>query len=112
MRSCEAVGGTAFVAESGLLPFEKHSLPSVPEGPGIYLFLDDGNRILFIGHAGGGPGLAGEIESRFNSGLWPEVSRFKWAATRDLGIPQRLAANLVREFDPPFNRPALDRIAS
>ena len=99
----------AFAAESALLPFRKRSLSSIPSADGIYLFLDERGRILYIGSSGEGHGLARRIEEQFNSSLWPEVTHFKWAVLGDPKASDRLCRNLVREFDPPFNRQVLVR---
>lgn len=105
-------GGTAFATESGLLPFCKDTLDAVPQDAGIFLFLDERGKILYIGSARLPLGLASCIEAQYNTNHWPEVTHFKWAATRDRINPERLAENLVQRFNPPFNRPVLEAMAS
>ena len=95
---------TVFERESGRLPFEKSALHGVPDRAGLYLFLDAGGEIIYIGTAGPVPGLGHALREQFNSGLWTEVTHFKWAVTGEPTPAERLARSLIREFDPPFNR--------
>ena len=97
-------GVTVFESESGRIPFGKTSVDAVPDEAGLYLFLDVHGEIIYIGTSGDVPGLGRCVREQFNSGLWPEVTHFKWAVTGEPSPAQRLARNLIREFDPPLNR--------
>lgn len=104
-------GESAFKVESGPLPLEKRTLEAVPDDPGIYLLLDDRGKIIYIGWASGKPGLLRAIEARRKAHPWPEVTHFKWAATRAPLSPEHLAGGLIRKFDPPLNRQVLEPVA-
>lgn len=95
---------TVFEAESGRLPFTKRAVDAVPDEAGLYLFLDTRGEIIYIGTSGTWPGLGECIREQFNSGRWSEVTHFKWAITGEPTPAQRLARNLIQEFDPLFNR--------
>ena len=112
MLSTIHYSASVFSRESRLVSFSKQGLQTVPDGPGIYIFLDDRGKILFIGFAGPIPGLAHRVEAQYNTGLWPEVTHFKWALTPSHERPEQIVERLVREFNPPFNRHALESAAS
>jgi excinuclease ABC subunit C len=91
-------------------------LKALPETPGVYFFLDEGGKILYIGKA---TSLRDRVRSYFSQDLMetrgPKLVRMKdearrvgWRGSDSVLEALILESRLIRELQPPYNTDAKD----
>ncbi|WP_220150460.1 excinuclease ABC subunit UvrC [Gaiella occulta] len=86
----------------------REQLGTLPRGPGVYLFRDEGDDVLYVGKA---KSLRARVRSYFNRGdqrlgidrMVGRVRRIEVIVTRSEAEALHLEQNLVKRHRPPFN---------
>ncbi|MDD5638391.1 MAG: GIY-YIG nuclease family protein, partial [Candidatus Pacebacteria bacterium] len=82
-------------------------IKNLPKSPGVYIFLDKNNKVLYVGRASS---LKNRLSSYFQKNLEPRIQEFvnlaekiKYIKTQNLLEAVILEANLIKKYLPKYN---------
>lgn len=87
--------------DSGILEFLPHRLEEVPEGPGVYLLLSAGQKVIYVGEAGEG-GLRDTLWELYEEQVFSGASAFRYLTTADREAAAQLAQELIQRHKPTY----------
>jgi excinuclease UvrABC nuclease subunit len=73
-----------------------------PASPGVYVFLDDANEVIYVGSTGHAK-LAREIKSKWNTGTDLGALRYRWFRTDSDDAANQIEAEWLRKYQPRNN---------
>lgn len=73
-----------------------------PDKAGVYMFLDDGEEVLYVGKASGGR-LREEIKAKRNTSADRGVTKYRWFRTNNDEVAKDLEADWIKKYQPRNN---------
>ena len=74
-----------------------------PSSPGVYLFLDDADEVIYVGSTHHGK-LVCEINSRWNTGNDIGALRYRWFRTDSDDAAHQIGGDWIGKYQPRNNR--------
>ena len=87
---------------SGLIEFIPENVEKVPEGPGVFLIIASGQKVMYVGKT---------TDNSLRESLWNVLEEqpfgateyFKYIAEDDAAKADEIAASLIADLKPPHN---------
>ncbi|MFQ5743347.1 MAG: hypothetical protein ACE5HV_07135 [Acidobacteriota bacterium] len=89
-------------ADSGLIELTADRIEKVPEGPGVFMMVSPGQKVIYVGHAGDS-GLRESLWRVFEQEALPAASYFRYQSTADAATAEALASERIEALKPPHN---------